>query len=307
MSPHITVCLPNLNAGEYIEERINSISAQTFGNYEVIINDGYSNDGSFEELTKYAKRDKRVRILQSPPLGIYDGWNRCILESTGKWIYIATSDDTMHPRCLEMLNQSASKNIEVVTSKPWQIDEFGESSILDIEFIRRLSARRRIASGLIDTRREFRAGLWQSTPSMSLTQMLIRRDVFDKAGFFPEDLGGFGDYLWQMRMLQRCQVYYVARKLGSWRRHDKQSTTSRREDLLLARAQIAQRIFSEGCNYLDEVTQRAFAYCLYTAGILSVNISLAEAAEYLAVLVKRRSLAKKIVTRIELFTELRIL
>ena len=64
------------------------------------------------------------------------------------------------------------------------------------------------------------------TPALSMTQLLIRKEVFSKISEFPTQFGSMGDWAWQMLTLANVKWGFVPKKLGSWRRHDKQATDS---------------------------------------------------------------------------------
>ena len=102
-APRVSVCLPNLNNRAYLEERIATIEAQSFKDWELVICDNFSDDGAWEFFQELAKRDSRVRISQEPRAGMYANWNNCIVKARGEFIYVATSDDTMAEDCLEKM------------------------------------------------------------------------------------------------------------------------------------------------------------------------------------------------------------
>src|SRR4030095_3739406 len=101
--PIVSILLPNLNNRQYLDERVDCIIGQTFQDWELVIVDNYSDDGAWEFFQKVASSDSRIRISQAPRNGMYANWNNCIRQAQGKNIYIATSEDTMTPACLECM------------------------------------------------------------------------------------------------------------------------------------------------------------------------------------------------------------
>src|ERR1700747_2800360 len=100
----VSIILPNLNTPlPFLKERVRSILAQTNTNWECIIVDGFSDNGSWEYLVEIAAKDKRFILNQFKKEGIYKAWNCGIELAKGEYIYIATSDDTMEPNCIEEL------------------------------------------------------------------------------------------------------------------------------------------------------------------------------------------------------------
>ena len=109
-TPHLSICLPNLNTRPYLVERIDCILAQTCSDWELVISDNYSDDGSWEFFRELEGKDSRVLAAQAPKEGMYANWNRGIKRTQGKYIYIATSYDTMAPDCLERMADALENN-----------------------------------------------------------------------------------------------------------------------------------------------------------------------------------------------------
>lgn len=61
-TPRVSICLPNLNNRLYLEERIATIEAQTFQDWELVVCDNFSDDGAWEFFQELAARDSRVQI-----------------------------------------------------------------------------------------------------------------------------------------------------------------------------------------------------------------------------------------------------
>src|SRR5688572_8802242 len=108
--PLVSVCLPNLNTRPFLEERVDTILGQTHANWELIVSDNYSDDGAWEFFQQLATADQRVSIAQAPKEGLYPNWNNCLRRAQGEYVYIATSDDTMAPDCLEQMVRALEDN-----------------------------------------------------------------------------------------------------------------------------------------------------------------------------------------------------
>ena len=85
----ITVCL---NAGNDLLETISSTLSQTYENFEIIVKDGFSTDGSVEKLPK----DDRIRLIQKKDSGIYDAMNQGIDAATGDYLVFMNAGDTFY-------------------------------------------------------------------------------------------------------------------------------------------------------------------------------------------------------------------
>lgn len=84
----ITVCY---NVVDTIEETIKSVINQNYNNYEYIIIDGGSNDGTVDIIEKY--KDKIAYMVSEKDSGIYDAMNKGFNHSTGEWVIYVNSGD----------------------------------------------------------------------------------------------------------------------------------------------------------------------------------------------------------------------
>lgn len=98
-SPKLSVAIPVYNGAAYLAETIQSVLDQSCEDFELIICDDHSTDGSLEIAASHA--DPRIRILTNPKnLGFGGNWNRCLAEAQGRYIKILPQDDLLHPECL---------------------------------------------------------------------------------------------------------------------------------------------------------------------------------------------------------------
>jgi glycosyltransferase involved in cell wall biosynthesis len=230
-NPEISICIPVLNTVKYLDERIESIEKQTFQDYEVVIIDGFSTDGSWEKICEYAERDSRVKAYQEPPKGVYDAFNKVALKAKGDFIYIATSDDTASPNLLEELHGLLIKNpncdiaqcsLQIIGPKG-ELDPNGDywevrpgMKFLG-EWLNQYHTRTAPYDCLL--------GLVFNTIYTSMTQILCRRKVFESCEKFPENYGSFGDHHWHLQASLMYNVVYSPKKLATWRKyHDGQAS-----------------------------------------------------------------------------------
>lgn len=86
----------------YIPHTVRSVLGQTFADFEFVINDNGSTDGTREYLTEIAKSDSRVRLIFSDSnLGHSGGLNRALAECRGEWIARIDADDVAHETRLQ--------------------------------------------------------------------------------------------------------------------------------------------------------------------------------------------------------------
>jgi len=94
-SPILSIVIPVYNAEQYLEDCIESILSQDFQDFELIlINDG-STDGSGEVCNSYSKRDVRIRTFHKENGGVSTARNLGLAHSTGEWLYFVDADDSI--------------------------------------------------------------------------------------------------------------------------------------------------------------------------------------------------------------------
>lgn len=226
----ISIILPNLNTDvRFLTARIQSILSQTYGQWECIIIDGFSNNGSWEYLYNSTKNDDRFRLYQKPKLGIYNAWNEGIKLAKGDYIYIATSDDTMHHQFLSTMVAALEnyKSCDIAHCCLQIIDENGRpdyernwDNFLAAQFFGDLMHRKHIRNAPYD-------GILHAfikTVYHSITQLLIRKKVFHDTGLFIEDGSSIADYEWGMRVSLLKNTVHIPEYLATWRYHPSQAT-----------------------------------------------------------------------------------
>lgn len=101
--PEISVVVPVYNPGAYFADCVESILAQTFKNFELLLVDDGSTDGSSQACDEFAARDSRVRVIHKANEGISATRRRGVQEAKGEWIAFADDDDTLTEDALESL------------------------------------------------------------------------------------------------------------------------------------------------------------------------------------------------------------
>jgi glycosyltransferase involved in cell wall biosynthesis len=128
-APAVSVIMSVYNGLPYVRETVDSIAAQTFQDWEMVINDNASEDGTKEYLEQRARDDPRIRFFPSAVnLGCADGYNRAFAESRGRWIAIIDADDRALPKRLERQLAFVAQypDIKVASCLSYYIDERGK-------------------------------------------------------------------------------------------------------------------------------------------------------------------------------------
>jgi glycosyltransferase involved in cell wall biosynthesis len=96
-APSISVCMPVYNAERYVAEAVESILHQALGDFEFLIVDDGSTDGSRRILERYAARDPRIRLVSRPNTGYLVALNEMLAGARGEFIARMDSDDVALP------------------------------------------------------------------------------------------------------------------------------------------------------------------------------------------------------------------
>lgn len=98
--PSVSVITPAWNAGEFIRETIESVRAQTFTDWELVIVDDGSTDDTVAIVESYRALDPRVRLVRQPNSGPSTARNHGMRVAAGDFFAFLDSDDTWHPTFL---------------------------------------------------------------------------------------------------------------------------------------------------------------------------------------------------------------
>jgi len=105
-NPVVSVVTPFFNTVPYLAECIESVLAQSYSQFEYILLDNCSTDGSTEIAASYAQRDPKIRLIRcSEFLSQLANYNRALAESSNdaKYCKFVQADDWIFPECLQLM------------------------------------------------------------------------------------------------------------------------------------------------------------------------------------------------------------
>lgn len=122
--PVISVLMPAFNVKDYIAMAIDSVLCQTLSDFElIIINDG-STDGTGEIIEKYREMDSRIRVYHTENRGLSSARNLALSYAVGEYITFIDSDDYINENYLEcMYNNAVKYNADIVIASYYRYDE----------------------------------------------------------------------------------------------------------------------------------------------------------------------------------------
>jgi glycosyltransferase involved in cell wall biosynthesis len=111
--PKISVIVPVYNAGEYLHRCVDSILAQTFADFELLLIDDGSKDSSAAICNEYAAKDSRVRVFHKENGGVSSARNLGLDNVKGEWITFVDSDDYVLPAFLATFVELSNSNLDL--------------------------------------------------------------------------------------------------------------------------------------------------------------------------------------------------
>lgn len=109
-APEVSVIIPAYNLEGYLDTCLLSVGAQTFGNFEAIVVDDGSTDGTAALLERHAQRDPRIVAVHTPNQGVARARETGIARARGKYICFLDGDDFWEPGMLEEMTAAIGLN-----------------------------------------------------------------------------------------------------------------------------------------------------------------------------------------------------
>lgn len=113
LTPEISVIVPVYNAEKYLSCCINSILAQSFTNFELLLIDDGSTDKSSEICDDYAAKDQRIKVFHKKNGGVSSARNVGLDHATGKWITFIDSDDRIYEDIFNLISSSYDEDLVI--------------------------------------------------------------------------------------------------------------------------------------------------------------------------------------------------
>jgi len=241
----VTVVVTCYNREKYVGAAIESVLASDFEDFELLVLDDCSADGSVDIARSYTRLDKRVRVVVNETnMGDYPNRNRALDYVKTAFLKYHDSDDLMYPHCLgtlvRLLGAETSAGFALTAGRQWS---GGPCPML--------------MTPKAAYQREFLGeGMFYCGPSGALCRTSVLRDL----GGFP-NYGAASDYLFWLRACAVTNTLLVPADLFWYRAHEGQEI--RKPDAArsyaLAQAQAWKALFSPDCPLTGEELQRARA------------------------------------------------
>jgi len=212
--PFISVITPSLNQAKFIEEAIESVLKQNYPNFEHIIVDGASTDGTLKILKRY----KHLKWISEPDESYIEAVNKGIKMSFGEIIGVLNTDDYYEPGAFHTVAKilDDSKDIFVVVGNCNIVNEKGKLIRVNkpkVKFEQMLQP-------------------WRYQFPYNASAYFYYKDIHEIIGMYNVKSGVSYDYEFLLRLAKKYKLYYVNKILGNFRYYQGTETFNNRENNL---------------------------------------------------------------------------
>ncbi|PVZ03939.1 glycosyltransferase family 2 protein [Actinomycetospora cinnamomea] len=249
----VSVCVPLRDKVDYVGATIDSVLAQTFADFELVVVDNASTDGSSAVVDRYD--DPRVRVVRhAETLSMIDNFNATVAATRAPLVKVLTADDLIEPQALarQVAVMEAEPDVAVVSSRHHLVDDRNRIVARDRALPTADLLGRQGRAAVV--RRVVRDG---GNPLGVPGDMLFRRSAFDAVGGFPTDDSFVLDVALAVRLTTAGDFYGLAETLSRFRLAvDSAGAADRRRSIR------AQRAFVQGLQreHGDVVRRRDVAW-----------------------------------------------
>jgi glycosyltransferase involved in cell wall biosynthesis len=204
--PRVSVIIPSYNCDRYLKRAIDSASAQTYKDYEILVVDDGSTDDTKDVAMQYGRK---VTYLYQQNRGVSAARNHAISKASGELLAYLDADDMWYPEKLErqVAFLDAHQECGMVHSEMSVINE--QDEVLHVRFYE--ETKRSVPQGYCVQQLLMRCHIQTLT-------VVERRSSFDRVGGFDDRLPIVQDYLhWTMIAAEGQAVGYLAEPLGKYR------------------------------------------------------------------------------------------
>lgn len=247
----VTIIVPIFDARNYLHECLQSVAVQTYSNFEVLmVNDG-SRDGSEAICMEFAHSDNRFRLINRENRGVSAARNTGIDQARGEFIYFLDADDMMHPEALAVLIKALQD-----TNADMVVGGFEMGVSPDFKPVAHESILRSLR--VYDSRTLLEKGLYQSLMVNASWGILFRHTIFEGGIRFSEGRRYEDLDIFYKLILESGKIVYLPEKLYFYRQHSDSfinRVTPARFDVLDVTDEMLEYMISLGSPALEKAAR----------------------------------------------------
>ncbi len=222
--PRVTVITPNYNHARYLPERIDSILAQTFQDFELLILDNASTDNSREVIESYTRHQNVRAAFNAENNGSpFKQWNLGLSQAKGEYVRFAESDDYADRSLLEPLVDRLDRhpNVGLAVCQSWTIDQDSKPLGNYRDLLEQLNHSSHWREDYVNAGHdECKNYLFWHNTIPNASAVLWRREILERVGGAPTDLRVCGDWITYINALQLSDIAFVSTPLNYFRQHE---------------------------------------------------------------------------------------
>lgn len=217
--PKVSVCIPTYNRTDFLRQSIESVLAQSFTDFELIISDNASQDSTVAIIHSFG--DPRIVYQRHEKnIGLVNNWNSCLTAARGEYITIFHDDDLMLPDNLTLKVNALdlNENVGLVHSNFHIMDGNGSITKESAHFIG--------PQDFMEASPTFLRNSLLGFNRVNPPSAFIRKECFSKLGGFNSGLHFTPDFEYWMRISLHYDVLYLGKPLIAYRMHHSVGWTS---------------------------------------------------------------------------------
>jgi glycosyltransferase involved in cell wall biosynthesis len=226
----ISIIMPAYNAAGFIAEAIDSVLAQTFDRWELIVIDDGSTDDTRSIVMSYMSRDRRIRLIQNNHGGVSQARNTGIKEAKYPWVALLDADDIFLPDRLQKQIDAMQQHPEVVVWASYAYNIGVSGDIYDVAYTR--------PTGIAEYNEMRRTG---QIIRIKNSSALFRHDLAVKLGGYQSAFDSAEDTEFWDRMAAEGPVVVLPEPLIKYRIHNNSLTAQKLEHQYLCGQYLEHR------------------------------------------------------------------
>lgn len=226
MSQRVTVIIPNYNSERFLEKTLASLLRQTYTDFNTILLDDGSTDGSVSIAERFIEKLPKLKILKLENVGITANWNRALKYVKTEFFSFLHCDDEYHPSYLEEMVQLMDQYPDsAIAHCPAQtIDENSQPMVSPIEVYKK---NRYFNASKFSQPADIDFKLLISGSYINCPSVFYRTEMIQQVGLFNEQFAQVQDWeYWFRVLLSGYRICATRQDLFFYRRHSSNMTVA---------------------------------------------------------------------------------
>ncbi len=248
--PTVDVIIPAYNAARYLPAALESVAAQSFEDWQIVLVDDGSTDNTAEVIARFIERfGSKLRYIRQDNRGLPAARNTAIRASTSEFLALLDADDAWLPCRL-------AESVRVLRERPMAGLAYGLITYIDAEGNpgSTFAGNRGLAEGRIASR------IYMRKVDLPCPTITFRRRCTEEVGLFDESMRATEDRDLWLRIAQRYEVAFIPRVLAYYRLSANSMSTDAQRMIAAQMRFIRKHYGSAGCGFLARQASWARIY-----------------------------------------------